>query len=139
MLWLYSALTMQKPSTRAYSFASGASFACSFAYFAEGFVLISFHILSRIGNFSACASTSTASCPRAFSRAIAHFAARPPIRSLNQAAKAIAKSNHLHAVVAVRCLADTADGGIQAGAVATGGEDADAPGLLCHFTPLSDS
>src|ERR1035441_10850651 len=82
MLWLYSALTMQKPSTRAYSFASGASFACSFAYFAEGFVLISFHILSRIGNSSACASTSTALCPRAFSRAIAHFAARPPIRSL---------------------------------------------------------
>src|ERR1039457_4934819 len=58
---------------------------------------------------------------------------------LNQAAKAIAKSNDLHAVVAVRGLADTADGGIQAGAVATGGEDADALDLLRHLTTLSET
>jgi signal transduction histidine kinase len=34
----------------------------------------------------------------------------------------------------VRGLADTADGGIQAGAVAAGGEDADALDLLSHLT-----
>jgi hypothetical protein len=39
----------------------------------------------------------------------------------------------------VRCLADAADGGIQAGAVAAGGEDANALDLLSHLTTLSDT
>src|ERR1035437_5163038 len=82
MLWLYSALTMQKPSPRAYNSASGHSFSCSAAYLGGGSCLISFHILFRMGNSSAAASTSTASCPRARSCAIAHFAARSPSRSL---------------------------------------------------------
>jgi hypothetical protein len=58
---------------------------------------------------------------------------------LNQAAEAIAKSNHFHAIVAVRGLADTADSGIQARTVATGGEDADALDLFSHLTTLSDT
>ena len=47
----------------------------------------------------------------------------------DQAAEAIAKADDLHAVIAQAGLADAADGSVKAGAVATGGEDADAAGL----------
>ncbi len=44
---------------------------------------------------------------------------------LHQAAEAVAKADDLHVVLIQRGLADAADGGVETGAVAAGGEDAD--------------
>jgi hypothetical protein len=52
---------------------------------------------------------------------------QPPVR--DQAAETVAKTDDLHAVKAEGGFADAADGGIQTGAVAAGGQDADAFGF----------
>src|ERR1019366_4568142 len=51
---------------------------------------------------------------------------------LDQSAKTVAKTDDLHAVVAKRSFADAADGCVQAGAVASSSEDANALNLLGH-------
>ena len=58
----------------------------------------------------------------------------PPV--FDEAAEAVAEADDLHAVKAERGFADAADGGVQAGAVAAGGQDADAFGFghcLRHY------
>ena len=52
---------------------------------------------------------------------------QPPV--FDEAAKAVAKADDFHAVKAERGFADAADGGVQAGAVAARGQDADAFGF----------
>ena len=52
---------------------------------------------------------------------------------LHQAAKTVAEADHLHAENALGGLADAANGGVEAGAIAAGSEDADG---FCHCFPF---
>ena len=57
-----------------------------------------------------------------------HAAAEIDAAVLHQSAKAVAKADDPHAEGFLRGLADAANGGIESGAVAAGGEDSDALG-----------